>query len=61
MTVACELAYLHMHVTTNNEDLSYFINEIWAALTKCLCGQLDLNLTNQNNRHDFLRSYLKSE
>ncbi len=24
-------------------------------------GQLDLELTNQNNRHDFLRPYVKSD
>ncbi len=38
--------------------------KVWAALTsfcppKCLCGQLDLDLTNQNNRHQFSQAICK--
>ncbi len=56
-----------MNINVEIQYLSYFINEShWAALTtsfcpKCLCGQLDLDLTNQNNRHAFLRPYVKSD
>ncbi len=84
----CELAHLHMRVTTNNEYLNLVIETVIlpplynvaiqylkAILLMKVAGQRrqqvsvllnvcvgsSIKLTNQNNRHDFLRSYVKSD